>query len=109
MGLGRVWQNITVPSNYSGYRLQLDFYVSISDNAGSGTERLGVEIMNSAGSSILETVATIYPGDGNHRYQIDTSNYAGQTIRVNFRYYIGMSPGSTDFSIPWCYYFVHST
>lgn len=107
-GLGRVWQDITVPSTYGSKRMQLDFYVSISDNANAGTERLGVEIMDTSGN-ILETVATIYPNDGNHRYQIDTSNYAGDSIRVNFRYYVGLSPGGTDYSVDFCYYFVHSS
>jgi hypothetical protein len=108
VSLGRIWQDIAVSSGHSGKRMQLDFYVSISDNANAGSERLGVEIMNTSGQ-ILETVETIWPNDGNHRYQIDTDNYAGQTIRVNFRYYIGMSPGGTDYSIDFCYYFVHSS
>lgn len=108
VSLGRVWQDISVPSTYGSKRLQLDFYVSISDNANAGSERLGVEIQNQSGQ-ILETVETIYPNDGNHRYQIDTDNYAGDDIRVIFRYYIGMNPGGTDYTVDFCYYFVHSS
>ncbi len=62
-----------------------------------GTERLYVEIMR--GSTVLETVAVIYPQSTQTLYSMYIENYSNDSIKIRFRYAGGAAPGDTVYRV----------
>jgi serine protease len=83
-----IYQNVTLPSGCSGY--SLTFYLHI-DTAETTTttayDTLKVQVLNSAGTSVLATLATYSNLNHATGYQLRTLNlsaYAGQTVRLRW-------------------------
>jgi hypothetical protein len=99
-GLGRVYQDIVVPSGYQSKTMTFTFWLNIA-NASAGTERLNVIIYD--GNGIAHTVDTVYPnaGSGRHDYVIDNFSLPSQnqTIELSFEYVRGTNPLGTVFNV----------
>jgi hypothetical protein len=97
------WAELTASSDVSqtvatgSYRaIQVHFDIEIVP-ANPGTELLYVEIMR--GSTLLETVAVIYPESTRTSYSAYLGNYSNDSITMRFRYAAGTAPGNTIFRV----------
>jgi hypothetical protein len=92
-GSGYLTQNV-ITNTYSSMDIGFDCFI-IKTNP--GTERLYVEITR--GTTVLETVAVIYPNATQTDYGMYIANYSDDVITVRFRYEPGSAPGDTKFRI----------
>jgi len=93
-GSGSVDQTVTTNA-YSSMSVAFDVQVVVGS---VGTERLYVEILR--GSTILETVAVVYPTTSQtYYYSVSIANYSNDVIAIRFRYNPSTAPGNTIFRI----------
>lgn len=92
-GSGDVTQTVSTGS-YSA--MDVAFQVTISSTT-PGTERLYVEILR--GSTVIETVAVIYPNATQTDYSMSIGNYSNDNIKMRFRYGVGAAPGNTIYRV----------
>jgi hypothetical protein len=83
----RVYQDVEIPNNYSGFELQIA--LSIDTSSETFYDRLVLEILDPSTDTVLETVTHIATV-GSSYYQCQplgysVNDYSGQTIRISAR------------------------
>lgn len=92
-GTGSVSQTVST-NTYSEMDVAFQVYVNSTTPT---TARLYVEILR--GSTLLETVAIIYPQSNTTYYSMYIGNYSNDNITMRFRYQPGTAPGGTVFRV----------
>ena len=92
-GTGSVSQTVST-GDYSEMDVAFQVYVNSTTPT---TARLYVEILR--GSTVLETVAIIYPQSNTTYYSMYIGNYSNDNITMRFRYQAGTNPGGTVFRV----------